>query len=257
MKRIISLAIIALLTLTFLVGCGGDGGGDSNPTTAAKQKLKVGTSTGFEPFEFKEGAKYVGIDIDIANEIAKDLDKIIDFVDGKFEDLTDDGGLIAAGAVDFGIAAISKTNERAEYMDFSDPYFDSTVVIIVRKDDIKIKGEDDLVGKKIGVQSGTTSAGIAEDIIKDAEIKGFDEYAQAAVQLRNGGIDAILMDEKAANSFINEYSDTKILDEELAHEVYCIAVKKGDTELLDKINKTLKRIKEDGTLDNIIKKYDK
>jgi len=256
MKKIILFIIIALLTLTFIAGCGSDGG-DNNPTTAAKQKLKVGTCADNEPFEFKEGANFIGIDIDIANEIAKDLDKIIEFNDILFDDLIKKDGIIAAGEVDFGIAAISKTNERAEYMDFSDPYFDSTVVIIVRKDDDKIKTKDDLNGKKVGVQKGNTSADIAEEKINKIKIIEFDEYAQLAVQLRNGEIDAVLMDDVSALSFVNTYSEAKMLEEKLEDEVYCIAVKKGNTELLTKINTTLKRIKDDGTLDTIIKKYDK
>jgi len=215
-------------------------------------KLKIGLESGFEPFEYQENGNVVGIDIDIANEIAKSMGVTVDVQDMDFDSVL---AAVTSGSVDLGVSGISKTEEREQSMDFSDSYFETNQLIVVKKDNDSIKGKDDLNGKTIGAQTGTTGETLANEI-SGADVKGYDTYAEAVLDLKNGKLDAIIMDQYPAKANVQTNSDSiKVLDEPLGTDSYCIAVKKGNAELLDKVNEVLKEMKADGTLDQIINKY--
>ena len=145
------------------------------------------------------------------------------------------------------------TEDRLENVDFSDTYAHATQVVIV-KEDSDIASPDDLEGKKIGVQLGTTGDIYAGDI-KDATVERYNKGFEAVQALAQGKIDAVVIDGEPAKVFVKENEGLKMLDEAFTEEDYAIAVAKGNDELLDKINTALGELKDSGELDKIVDKY--
>lgn len=234
---IITFSIVAMT----LVGCGK---GNENVIT-------MGTNAEFMPFEYREGKEVVGFDVDIANKIAEKLGKELKIVDMKF------AGLISAlesGKIDFIAAGMSKTPEREEQVNFSDSYYTASQLITVRSDNTSITSGDDLVGKKIGVQLGTTGEELAKDI-EGTTVKSFDKGAMAIIDLANGNVDAVVLDSEPTKNYTRDNDDVRVLEEELTEEEYSIAISKDDPELLEVINETLKELKESGEYQEILNKY--
>jgi His/Glu/Gln/Arg/opine family amino acid ABC transporter permease subunit len=213
--------------------------------------INVSTNAEFEPFEYKDGNKFVGIDMDIAREIAKKLGVDININDVSFSALPLE---INKGECDFVIAAMSYSEEKAQNMDFSDPYFEADQVVIVLEGS-DIKSSEDLHSKKIGVHLGTTGDIYCTDNLKDCEINRYNNGSEAILDLSNGRIDAVVIDSEPAVKLVQKNSETKILDGYLFKEEYRIAVPKGDKEFLEFINVSLKELKKDGVIDQIINKY--
>ena len=146
------------------------------------------------------------------------------------------------------------TEDRLKNVDFTDSYTTATQVIIVQEGS-EITGADDLAGKKIGVQLGTTGDIYASDGIEDATIEQYNKGMDAVQALSNGIIDAVIIDNEPAKQFVSKAEGLKILDEEFVTEEYAIAIAKGNEELLDDVNKALDAIIADGTVQGIIDKY--
>ena len=144
-------------------------------------------------------------------------------------------------------------SDRLENVNFSDPYATSSQVIIVTGDS-EIGSSDDLSGKKIGVQLGTTGDILADDV-EGATVERYNKGFEAVQALSQGKIDAVIIDRQPAQVFVDENEGLKILDEAFAEEEYAIAIAKDNTELLDKVNAALGELKESGKLDEIIGKY--
>ena len=144
--------------------------------------------------------------------------------------------------------------DRKTQVDFTDTYYTGRQVIIV-KEDSTIAGPDDLAGKKIGVQQGTTGDIYTTDDYGDENIERFNKGMEAVQALQQGKVDAVVIDDQPAKTFVKENEGLKILETENVEEEYAIALKKGNNELLEKVNKAIKELKEDGTLDKIIAKY--
>ncbi|MBQ8014360.1 MAG: basic amino acid ABC transporter substrate-binding protein [Treponema sp.] len=213
------------------------------------QLLKMGTNAAFPPFEYTEGSEIVGFDVTVSNLIARDYGKELKIVDMSFD------GLIAAlqaGSIDFIAAGMTATEERRKNVDFSEAYYSSKQVIIVRSDDTSILSVKDLTARTIGVQSGTTGEIYASDEIEKSSIKSFKTGIDASLALKNGAIDAIILDELPAKEIVRRSPELKIVDDNFFTDEYAIAVKKGNTELLNSINKTIKTIKENGTYQKLI-----
>lgn len=261
-KKIVSLAIAATMSLALFAGCSQtpadnadpSASPSSAPTQASGNKLIMGTNAEFEPFEYREGGEIVGFDVDMAKEIAKDQAKELQIEDMNFDSLI---AALTTGKIDMAVAGMTITDERKKEADFSDPYYSATQVIIVLKDGATVKSAADLAGKKIGVQEGTTGDLYVSDQenVPDAEVSRFKKGIDAALDLANGRVDAVVIDEKPAMKIVESNDKLMILDEALTKEEYAIAVKKGNTELVNAINKTLARIKEDGTYLEIMKKF--
>ena len=168
----------------------------------------------------------------------------------EIEDIAFDSVIVevTSGKADAGVAGISATEERKQSVDFSDTYTTSKQLIIV-KEDSKVASGADLEGKTVGVQTGTTGDLLASDI-KDATVERYAKGMDAVQALSQGKIDAVVIDSEVAKKFVEETSGLKILD-----EAYAIAIKKGNKELLDGVNKALSELKGDGTIDSIIAKY--
>lgn len=219
--------------------------------------VTMSTNATFEPFEYKAGGKIVGIDADIANKIAAKLGKTLAIRDVDFNSLPAE---LNSGKCDFVAAGMSITDDRKKNMDFSDPYFDATQSIIVLKGSA-IKSRTDLNGKKVGVQQGTTGDDYCTDEkhtsdIKVGNVKRYNKGADAISDLLSGRVDAVVIDDFPAQKFVSKNSDKLVkLSDALTVEHYAIAVKKGNTELLNTINGVLKDMKSSGELDKVINKY--
>lgn len=219
--------------------------------------VMMSTNAEFEPFEFKKGTKIVGIDADIADKIAAKLGTKLKINDVSFDSLVME---LQTNKCDFVAAGMSVTDDRKKNMDFSDSYFDATQSIIVKKDS-PIKSRTDLNGKKVGVQQGTTGDTYCTDEKKTSDIhvgtvKRFNKGADAITDLMNGKVDAVVIDDFPATKFVSKNPDKIVkLSDALTVEHYAIAVKKGNTQLLDTINGVLKDLKASGELDKIINNY--
>ena len=198
-----------------------------------------------------EGKKFAGIDIEIAQAIAKELKMELEIVDMEFDSIITS---VQKGEVDFGMAGMTVTDERKEKVDFSRSYATGVQVVIVAEDSA-IASLDDLADKMIGVQLGTTGDIYATDDYGADHVTQFGKGADAILALKGGDVDAVIIDNEPAKAFVAENEGLKILETEYAVEDYAIAIKKGNTELLDDINAALEKLTKDGTIDKIIGKY--
>lgn len=247
MKKFICLVMTCIMTFG-LIACSSSSNSD---------KLIVGTEAGFAPYEYLQGTEIVGIDMDIARAIADAMGKELEIKNMDF-----DGALVAVqqGKVDFVVAGVSVTEKRKKNMDFSDFYVDSTEVVVVNEENPEVVRASNLDGKIVGVQQGNVADIWVSntDNVEVKEIKRYTSFAQAAKDLTNRKIDCIVMDEIPAQELVKSTAGLKVLEGEeniLFKDQYAIAVKKGNQELLDQINKIIADLKESGKMDEIFEKY--
>ena len=247
MKKVLSMLLVAVCTMG-LAACGGSSEGGSEDS--GDDTLVMATNAEFPPYEYHEGDEVVGIDVDIASAIAEELGMELKVEDMAFDSIIP---AVTSGKADIGAAGMTVTPDREESVAFTDTYAHATQVIIV-KEDSDITGPDDLVGKTIGVQLGTTGDLYATDI-EDATVEQYNKGFEAVQALTQDKIDAVIIDGEPAKEFVAESEGLKILDEAFTEEDYAIAVAKDNTELVEKINDALATLKESGKLDEIIAKY--
>lgn len=222
----------------------------TSESEAAGGKLVMVTNAEFPPYEFRESNDIVGIDADIARAIADKLGMELEIQDMAFDSLIP---AIQSGKADFSAAGMTVNEDRKKNVDFTDTYAEAAQVIIVNEGS-DIKTPDDLEGKKVGVQTGTTGDIYADDI-KDADVQRFNKGMEAVLALTQGKLDAVIIDREPAKVFVKENAGLQILDEAFTEEEYAIAVKKGNTELVEKMNGAIKELKESGELQKIVDKY--
>lgn len=268
MKKLLSLMVVMAMVAALFTGCGtkdeaGSGGDTQNDAVtetpeatkapsesegSGDNTLIVGTEAGFAPYEYMEGDKVVGVDMDIAKAIADAMGKELVIKNMDF-----DGALMAVqnGTIDLVAAGLSIDEDRLKVMDFSEPYVDSTEVVIVNKEApaVATVDADGLKDKVIGVQQGNIADFYVEDNIEAKEIKRYTKFAQAAEDLKNKRIDCIIMDQYPAEDLVKANTELSILDGTLFQDQYAIAVEKGNTELLDQINTVIKDLKENGKIE--------
>ena len=227
-------------------------------TSNEKDTLRVATNANFPPYEYIENGDYAGIDIEIAKQIAKELNLKLDIQNMPFDSII---AAVASNKADIGISGFTVTDERKKSINFSDSYAKSKQAIIV-KDDSSIKKVDDLYGDnayRVGVQLSTTGAIYFGDDIEKKKTKAtLHEYhngADAVAALIAGKIDCVIIDEQPAKSFVASNRGLEILATEYVEEEYAIIVSKEKEELLKKINSIISKLKSDGTIDAIQKKY--
>ena len=244
MKRILSAAAVFVLAGSMLAGCGSSSGDDNT--------LVMATNATFPPYEYVEGDEIVGIDPEIAAAIADELGMELQIEDVDFDSIV---AGVASGKYDMGMAGMTVDPDRLESVNFSDSYATGIQSIIV-KEGSPIQSADDLSSStKIGVQQGTTGAQYAADDYGQDAVVNFNKGADAVQALVTDKVDCVIIDNEPAKSFVEANPGLKILDTEYAVEDYAICVAKDNDELLDKINDALAKLKEDGTLDEIINKY--
>lgn len=217
---------------------------------AAGGTLVMATNAEFPPYEFYEDSKIVGIDAEIAQAIADKLGMELVIEDMSFDAIIPS---VTSGKADFGAAGMTVTEERMQSVDFTDTYATSTQVIIVAEGS-DITNVDGLTGKIIGVQLGTTGDMLAGDI-EGATVERYNKGMEAVESLKQNKVDAVVIDQATAKAFVSNNEGITILDEALTDEEYAIAVKKGNTELVEKMNGAIADLKADGTLDKIVAKY--
>ena len=215
-------------------------------------EIKIATNAEFEPFEYKDGDKIVGIDIDITKKIAESLNAQTKINDVSFDAVTLE---LNSGNCDFAIAAMSYSSDKAQNVDFSDVYYYSKQAIIVPNNS-NIKSSADLDGKRIGVAMGFTGDIYCTENFKNAAIERYNKSSDAVLDLINNRLDAVVVDDAPAKKLISlSNNKVKMLDEYLFEEGYRIAVPKGETELLEHINSELKSLKDSKEIDKIVDKY--
>ncbi len=219
-----------------------------------REKIIIGTDATYPPMEsLDENGHFVGIDIDIAKEIASDLGVQPDFRNISWEEIFN---TLRAGEVDLIISSITITGERAQTMDFSDPYFNAGQVVVTTADKTEIiKGLENLAGKKVAVQTETTSEVEAKKYTDPSLVLTFDNYDLAKQALLAGNVDAIIIDYPAGIGMVAREDNLKIIGEPFTQEFYGVAVKKGEQRLLEEINKTIRRLKRTGELKRIEEKW--
>ena len=222
------------------------------PGEAAGGDLTMATNAEFPPYEFHDGGEIVGIDVEIAEAIAEKLGMTLEIEDIAFDSIIPE---VDSGKADIGLAGMTVSEDRLKNVDFSEPYTTASQVIIV-KNESDIAGPDDLAGKYIGVQLGTTGDIYASDYEEEGStIERYSKGFEAVQAMMQGKIDAVVIDLEPAKVFVSENEGIKILDEALTVEEYAIAVKKGNTELVEKLNGALAELKDSGELQAIIDKY--
>ena len=239
MKKLM-VALLAVGAMISLCACGNANSG----------KLVMATNAAFPPYEMVEGSEIVGIDPEIAKLIADDLGRELVIEDMAFDSII---AAVQTGKADIAMAGLTITEDRKQNINFSDPYTEAAQVIVVRTDS-DVKSPDDLTGKTVGVQIGTTGDIYAEDI-EGATVERYSKYFEAINALTQQKIDAVIVDREPAKVFVNDSDELKMIDEEFTLEEYAIGVSKENTELLDQINASLKKLQESGKIDEIINKY--
>ena len=212
-------------------------------------KLVMVTEAGFAPYEYHDGSGIVGVDVDIAHEIAAAMGKELEIKDVAFDSLINE---LNSGKADFAAAGMSINEERKKEVDFSIEYVSSKQVVVVRKDYNKIKNINDLNGKTISVQLGSVADTYVTKNFKNSKIVRQKKFLSAAEDVKAKKSECIIMDELPAKELVKNNSELTILKIELFTDKYAIAVKKGNTELLNKINEVLEKLIEEGKIEEFV-----
>lgn len=265
LSKYLKFTFVALLvfSLVAFAGCGGKEEanapqGEGQQENTEEKVYIVGTEPTFPPFEMLDETtgEITGFDIELIKAIADDQGFKVEVQNLGFD------GLIPAvqtGNIDIVASGMSIRLDRAEQVDFSEPYIDAGLAIAVPVNNEDIQGEEDLAGKTVAVQIGTTGAAKAQEL-KDAgiikEIKTFNTVDVVMMELINGGVDAVINDLPVTEAYMaKQPGKIKIVGDVLESDSYGFAVRKGNTELLEKINAGLNNLKENGTFDELLAKY--
>ena len=219
--------MLLVMSILLLTGCKRD-----------DNKLILATEAGFAPYEYYQDGEIVGVDIDIAREIAASLGKELVIKDVSFDFIINE---IKSGKSDIGAAGMSITKERLEEVDFSVEYAVSNQVVIVPMDS-RITSIDQISNQRIAVQLGTVADSYVNENYKDATVIRQKKYLSMVEDLKAGKVDLIIMDLLPASEIVKSNDGLKILDEYLFTDKYGMAIKKGNKELLDKVNDVLTRL---------------
>ena len=247
-KRILSIALVAVMAATMLCACGKK---ESAGMTVTDGVLTMATNAYFPPYEYYEGEEIVGIDADNAKAVADKLGLELKIEDMEFDSIIT---AVQTGKVDMGLAGMTVTDERKKSVNFSDTYATGIQVVIVPEDS-DITSVDDLTGKKIGVQLSTTGDIYASDDYGEENVEKYNKGADAVMALKQGKVDAVIIDNEPAKNFVETNEGLKILDTEYVTEDYAACINKDNTELLDAVNGAIAELKEDGSLQKIIDQY--
>lgn len=274
MKKVSALILALAMCTAMLTACGG---GNSNttastgsaapaPTTSAATSeagadegyklvkegtLTMATNAYFPPYEYYDGQDIIGIDVDIAKAIADKMGLELKVEDMEFDSIIT---AVSTGKADLGLAGMTVTPDRQKNVDFSDSYATGIQSVIV-KEDSTITKIDDLQGKKIGVQLSTTGDIYATDDFGKDSVVQYNKGNDAVMALTQGQVDAVIIDNEPAKSYVEANKGLKILDTEYATENYAACISKDNAGLTKAVNKALAELKADGTLQKIVDKY--
>lgn len=263
-KKWITMLLTAAMAVTLLAGCGG--GNDAASSSAAAEGsassessnvVVVGTNPTFAPFEYQDDeGNMTGFDLDLMEAIGEDQGFDVEFKSMEFDALT---GALTTGQIDVIAAGMSITPERLESIAFSDPYMDASLSIMVAADS-DITGPDDLAGKVVGAQIGTTGADEVTALQEDGTIsegKLLDNYNTCLQELMSGGCDAVIVDLPVGEEYVaSRPDDVKLVGEPYAAVFYGLAIEKDNTDLQEKLNAGLANVIESGKFDELCEKYE-
>lgn len=283
-KKIVSVMLCAAMATTVLAGCGSSNTASTDAaaeettedveaeatkeeaedaeaaeaatdaaevTTVEPGVLTMGTNATFPPYEYKDGDDVVGIDAEIAQAMADKLGLQLEIVDMDFDSLV---ASVQSGKIDMSLAGMTVTEERKQNVDFTDSYATGVQVIIV-KEDSDIASVDDLEGKLIGVQQGTTGHLYCSDDFGEDNVIPYANGATAVQALLQGKVDCVVIDQEPAKAFVEANEGLKILETAYTTEDYAAAVSKDNPELTAALNSALQELKDDGTIQGILDKY--
>ena len=259
MKKFIALSLAAVMTMSLLTACG-NSETETSATAAASEALAdgvltVGTNAEFPPFEYvDDNGEPDGFDIALIKAIGEKLGVTVEVENMEFASLVSSIG----SKIDVSIAGMTVTDERKESVDFSNSYYEAVQYVILPADS-EIATAEDLVGKTIGVQLGTTGDIIASEDIADTTVQQYNKGVDAVNDLINGRVDCVIIDKNPALVFAGKFEGQVVAVDgaqfNFEPEEYAIAIPKGDTALADAVNKALEEIKADGTFDELVKTY--
>ena len=236
MSRLFMLVAALAFMLSFSAGAG---------------EVVVGTNAEFPPFEYTDDDNnIIGYDIDIIKAVGKAAGLDIKIHNQSFDTLVEG---LESGKLDGVISGMTITEARKEKVDFSEPYYDAAQVIVVLESTPGYEKIEDIKGKIVGVQLGTTGAGMAEEVMgeNNSNLRQFRKYNEVFTDLKFGRIDAVVVDLPVAQTYVKKLGGIRISSPKMSEEQYGIAVKKGNADLLNKINEGLKSIRESGEYDKI------
>lgn len=273
MKKVSALILALAMCTAMLTACGGGsnttastGSAAPAPTTSAATSeagadegyklvkegtLTMATNAYFPPYEYYDGQDIIGIDVDIAKAIADKMGLELKVEDMEFDSIIT---AVSTGKADLGLAGMTVTPDRQKNVDFSDSYATGIQSVIV-KEDSTITKIDDLQGKKIGVQLSTTGDIYATDDFGKDSVVQYNKGNDAVMALTQGQVDAVIIDNEPAKSYVEANKGLKILDTEYATENYAACISKDNAGLTKAVNKALAELKADGTLQKIVDKY--
>ena len=260
LRRTLALAAAAVMSAG-LAACGDDEGEDTGGAAGAEDvgliedgTIKTCTHLPYEPFQFEKDGKIVGFDVDLVDLVAKRLGAKQEIVDTPFEGIQS-GEDLNSRKCDIAAAAMTITDERAEKIDFSDPYFDANQALLVKKGS-GIKSFDDLKGKTLGVQSGTTGKMYAEENAKGVELKDYEDLALELSSVKSGQIPAAINDIPVLLDYVQKNPELEVAAQFETGEQYGFGMKKETSaKLREVVNEVLSKAKSDGTYDEIYEKW--
>lgn len=255
------LAFLPALALAVVAGCAedvdtdGDTDEGDDVSLISEGTLTACTNLPYEPLEFEEDGETVGFDIDLLDLVADELDVENEVSNTSFEGI-ESGKSFDSGECDIAAAAITITDERSEVMDFSDSYFDANQALVVPKDS-DVEDLEDLEGKELGVQEGTTGEKYAEEHEDEYgyTIRQFEDLGLMSNAVRTDDIHAGINDNAVLYALVDEEDDVEVTEEFDTGEEYAVAVRKGDEAMLSTVNEVLDEAREDGTYDELHEKW--
>ncbi len=218
----------------------------------AQDALRVGTDPTFPPFEYSEGGKRVGFDVELIEAIAKVMNRKVEWTDIDFKGLIP--GLLAK-RFDVAASAIYITDDRRKVVDFTDPYYPGGLVIMTLKGDKRIQGPDDLKGRKVTVQVGTKSVNYLKENFPAVERVEVEKNQEMFQLVEIGRADAAVTGKPAAKLYARSRGTLQVIDKQLTVEEYGYAIRKEDAELVKAFNAALKKLKADGSYQQLVDKY--
>lgn len=263
-RLVVLMTALVVMSALVLAACGSDdsdSSSDSSSSSAAgsfsselisEGNLLVGTDTPYPPFEFGKAPDYDGFDIGLVNAIAEKLDLTVEYKDTAFDTIFTD---VAQGKFDMVASAATITPERQGKVNFSDPYYSAQQVLLVTPDS-DIATVEDLDGVTVGAQDGTTGEAYANDETSAGEVRGFPNGPAAIAALKNGQVEATIIDQPVAVDAIDKgETGVKIATEIPTGELYGLAFSKNTPELLSAVNGALEEMKKDGSLNDLYQKW--
>jgi ABC-type amino acid transport substrate-binding protein len=257
--RLTALLAVLLLALGSIavVGCGGGddsitGGGDSTSAGGGGgEPLTVGSDIPYPPFEQGKPGNYTGFDIELMEAIGEKIGRKAEFQDTSFETIFRD---VAQGKFEAVVSAATITEEREKAVDFSNPYYLSEQAVLV-KEGSDIQSFEDLAGKTVAAQQGTTGLELTKEKADAGEVRPYPEGPDAVNALKAGTVEAVVIDAPVAQNAVEKSGGVEIAEKVPTEEEYGIAVAQGDEELLEELNKGLEEVMDDGTYKTIYEKW--